>query len=382
MKNILIIHQSSELYGSDKTLLVLLSKLNKTEFFPVVILPDEGPLKTELEKQGIKVTIAPVLKVYRKMFTPANLLRFFKQVRTSIKLLDHLNKEYEFSFIYSNTLAVLLGMIYARKRKIKHLWHVHEIIVHPKIIASTFPKLLNKYADVIVCNSYATKANLVQRIPQLASKSIVVHNGLEASQSFEKITNAKELFGFSQTDIVVTLVGRINRLKGHKWLLEASVNLLLQDKIKLLFVGAPVPGQEYYQEEIEQIITGNDLTANVKIIPYTKDLTLVWAATDIAVMPSTEAESFGLVALEAMLANKPVIGSDHGGLREIILHDATGMLVEPSSVRELEAALEKLAKNADKRLEFGERGYERAVTEFSLQKYLDSMIRVFRQMTA
>lgn len=380
MKNILIIHQSSELYGSDKALLVLLSRLDKTLFCPVVILPDNGPLKAELEKQGIKVTIAPVLKVYRKMFTPANLLRFFKEVRTGIKLLDRLNREYRFSFIYSNTLAVLLGMLYARKRKIKHLWHVHEIIVHPKIIASAFPKLLNRYADVIVCNSNATKANLVQRIPQLAGKCIVVHNGLDAAAVSASDGNAKEHYGFSQNDIVVTLVGRINRLKGHKWLLEASINLLQQDKIKLLFVGAPVPGQEYYQEEIEQIIEGSNLNGKVKIAPYTKDLSLVWAATDIAVMPSTEAESFGLVALEAMLAHKPVIGSDHGGLKEIILHDATGMLVEPSNVGKLEKAIEKLAENEGMRREFGERGYERAVAEFSLEKYLNGMIKVFGEM--
>jgi len=380
MKNILVIHQSSELYGSDKTLLLLLSELDKTEFCPVVILPDGGPLKTELENQGIKVIIAPVLKVYRKMFTPVNLIKFFKEVRSGIKLLDRLNAEYKFSFIYSNTLAVLLGMLYARKRNIKHLWHVHEIIVHPKIIASTFPKLLKKYADVIVCNSYATKLNLTQRIPELEEKCTVVHNGLEIPFLAFEIINAKENFGFAPSDIVVTLVGRINRLKGHKWLLEASLDLLKADKVKLLFVGSPVPGQEYYQKEIEQIIADNNLENKVVITPFTRNLALIWAATDIAVMPSTEAESFGLVALEAMLAHKPVIGSDHGGLKEIILHDATGLLVEPSNIKKLEEVIEVLAENENLRKDFGERGHERAITEFSLEKYVSSMTEVFRRM--
>jgi glycosyltransferase involved in cell wall biosynthesis len=81
-----------------------------------------------------------------------------------------------------------------------------------------------------------------------------------------------------------------------------------------------------------------------------------------------------------MLAHKPVIGSDHGGLKEIILHDATGMLVEPSNVSKLEEAIEKLAENAVMRHEFGERGYERAVAEFSLEKYLNGMIKVFGEM--
>jgi len=380
MKNILVIHQSSELYGSDNTLLLLLSGLDKTQYCPVVILPDNGPLKAELEKQDIKVIIAPVLKVYRKMFTPVNLLKFIKEVRSGIKLLDKLNAQYKFSFIYSNTLAVLLGMLYARKRNIKHLWHVHEIITHPKIIASTFPKLLKKYADVIVCNSYATKENLIRRIPELEKKCIVVHNGLEVPDLAFEIINAKENFGFAHNDIVVTLVGRINRLKGHKWLLESSLDLLKANKIKLLFVGSPVPGQEYYQTEIEQIIADNNLNGKMVIMPFTRNLALIWAATDIAVMPSTEAESFGLVALEAMLAHKPVIGSDHGGLKEIIVNDATGMLVEPSNVRKLNEAIKKLAENAELRNSFGEKGYERAVTEFSLEKYCNGLIEVFKRM--
>ena len=50
MKNILFIHQSAELYGSDKTLLIFLQNINKNNFFTVVVLPNEGPLKAELEK--------------------------------------------------------------------------------------------------------------------------------------------------------------------------------------------------------------------------------------------------------------------------------------------------------------------------------------------
>jgi hypothetical protein len=53
MITILIIHQSAELYGSDKTLLLLLKHIDKTKFYPVVVLPNEGILKDELEKENI-----------------------------------------------------------------------------------------------------------------------------------------------------------------------------------------------------------------------------------------------------------------------------------------------------------------------------------------
>lgn len=131
MKNILFIHQSAELYGSDKTLLLLLKNLDKNKFKPVVLLPFDGPLKEALENEKIEVVIAPVLKLYRKLFTPKNLIGFFKDIKVAFKIVNELHKKYQFTLIYSNTLAVLFGIMFAWKNNIKHLWHVHEIIEKP-----------------------------------------------------------------------------------------------------------------------------------------------------------------------------------------------------------------------------------------------------------
>jgi glycosyltransferase involved in cell wall biosynthesis len=380
MINILFIHQSAELYGSDKTLLILLAKLDKAKFRGVVILPFDGPLKTALEKEEIKVVVAPVLKLYRKMFTPKNIFLFLKDVKKGISILEELHTEYKFDLVYSNTLAVLLGLIYAKKRKIKHIWHVHEIIVHPKTTAFIFPKILNKYAYIVVCNSKATKKNLVDREQRLQSKAIIIYNGIEEGNR-ELTSSIKEDFGFTQTDIIITLVGRISRLKGHKLLLNVVINHLKEEnKVKLLFVGSPVEGQEYYLREIEKIIFDNIIQEKIKIIPFTVNLNPIWNITDIAVMPSTEAESFGLVAIEAMLAKKPVIGSNHGGLTEILIDNETGFLVKPNNEKALFEALLKLIENPELRNSFGEKGYQRAIKEFSADKYVQSFENLFNDI--
>lgn len=380
MINILFVHQSADLYGSDKTLLLLLKNLDKSKFFPIVILPNEGILKKELEKENILVIITPVLKLYRKIFTLKNIFKFNSDKSKSIKILNQLHKQYRFDIVYSNTLAVLLGMFFAKKNKIKHLWHVHEIIVHPKSIASIFPKLLNKYADIIVCNSKATMKNIVDRKRQLKNKTIVIYNGIEVNKT-ELIFASKSEFEYQTNDIVLTLVGRISRLKGHKWLLKTFLNNFKECKnLKILFIGSPVESQEYYLEEIEQIISENDLNSKVKIIPFTKDLSQIWNITDIAIMPSTEAESFGLVAVEAMLARKPVIASNHGGLTEIIINNETGFLIEPNNVEALSEALSKLIDNPELRKSFGENGYQKVIKEFSVGQYVNRFESVFFEM--
>lgn len=381
MISILFIHQSSDLYGSDKTLLLLLQQLDKKKYTAVVVLPLNGPLKEELEKIGVKVIISPVLKLYRNIFTPKNIVLFFNQLRTSLKTIKKLDDEYHFDIIYSNTLAVLLGAIYSRKAKIKHIWHVHEIIVHPKIIAKIFPKLLRKYADVVVCNSSATKNNLIVREPNLASKSIVILNGIEFNTNTISSLSKSEI-GFKQNDCVITLAGRISRLKGHKWLLNTFTNYFsAYDNVKLLFVGSPVLGQEYYLSEIEQKIAENKLEDKVKILPFTKDLNAIWNITDIAVMPSTEAESFGLVAVEAMYAQKPVIGSDLGGLKEIIQNNETGFLIEPNNEEAFSKALTTLIENPELRDLFGQKGHQRVKEEFSLDRYVKQFEALFVKST-
>lgn len=120
MQNILFIHQSAELYGSDKTLLYLVANLDKNKFFPIVILPDEGPLKIELEKENVKVIIAPVLKLYRKMFTPGNLLKFindyFKGPVTAVAVFNYY-KEGQINLKYAAIIAVffVVGSIFGSK---------------------------------------------------------------------------------------------------------------------------------------------------------------------------------------------------------------------------------------------------------------------------
>jgi glycosyltransferase involved in cell wall biosynthesis len=377
VKKILIIHQSAELYGSDKMLLLFLTHLNKSRFQAVVVIPSNGPLKAALENLTIEVHIAPVLKIFRAIIKPKNQFIFVKQFRSSLKFLGFLHEKHQFDLVYSNTLAVLLGLFFARKFKIKHLWHVHEIIVHPKIIASLFPKLLNQYADVIVCNSVATQNNLTERIPGLKQKIALIYNGIECN-NIEISIAKKSDYGFSEAQTVVTLVGRISRLKGHLWVLETLVSeLKVYQEIVFLFVGSPVADQEFYLENILKFIETHQLEKRVKILPFTANLADIWKVTDIAVMPSTEAESFGLVAAEAMLAQKPVIASNLGGLAEIILHNQTGLLVTPFDKLALKEAILKLHLNPDLQTNFGKKGKEFITKNFDIQKHVKQLENLF-----
>jgi glycosyltransferase involved in cell wall biosynthesis len=85
-----------------------------------------------------------------------------------------------------------------------------------------------------------------------------------------------------------------------------------------------------------------------------------WSGASVAVVPSVWPEPMGLSAVEAMLLGRPVVASDVGGLRDVVTHDRTGLLVPPGDPAALAAALDRLLDEPDLRRVFGEAGRERA----------------------
>ena len=130
----------------------------------------------------------------------------------------------------------------------------------------------------------------------------------------------------------------------------------------------------------KKFIKNNNLSDNVLILPFTKDLETIWSATDIAIMPSTEAESFGLVALEAMLHKKPVIASNLGGLKEIVVHNSSGFLVDVNSEIDLQKAITSLVESEDLRIKMGKTGFDRAKSHFSLKSYVEKFEKTFEEL--
>ena len=387
MKSILFIHQSAELYGSDKTMLYFLSELDKTKYLPVIVLPFDGPLKTELEKNNIKVVIAPVLKLYRKMFTPKNLIKFFKEYKEGVNTLDELNKEYDFKLVYSHTLAALIGIIFAQKRSIKHLWHVQEIIAKPKIFNLAFKRLLSlKSNHKVVYDSIATMNFWINGNKNLTAKSEAVWNGIETNNlptfsNEEKGEVRKDFFLCQNDEIVIALVGRINSWKGQQLLLHAFALLAKTHKnIKLVYLGSAPPNQEVFEIDLKSKIREFHLEDRVVIIPFQKEITKFWNSIDIAVVPSTEPEPFGMVVIEAMLAKKPVVASNHGGPTEIVVDATTGFLFEPNNHESLAQALEKLIQDKQLGATFGEKGFERVLDTFSLKSHVTHFEKIFEEL--
>lgn len=384
---VLFVHQSSELYGSDKVLLYALTGLvARGAVVPQVLLPERGPLFDRLALAGIEVRVAEVAKLSRKSFTPRGFFGLLRALRASVSDFNSLMHERPPDVVHSNTLAVLAGAAWARLKGVPHVWHVHEIILSPGVVSRAFPWLVRVGSNRVVVNSNRTAHWLLAHQPALALKTDVVFNGLPAMETPRPIDVAKfrQLAGAGPGDVLVTLAGRLNHWKGQGLLIDAVARLRQQGRstgLRVAIVGDAASGSTInWGNALRAQAAAARLADVVVFMPFTNDMSALWSASDIAVVPSTEPEPFGMVAIEAMQAGLPVVAAAHGGLLDIVVHQETGLLVEPRNADALAEGIATLVQDEPLRSRMGAAGRQRQHMLFSVDQQVVALERLYMQM--
>ncbi len=157
----------------------------------------------------------------------------------------------------------------------------------------------------------------------------VVHRGIDAATFDPGAVPAREraalraAWGVPEGARAVLLPGRLTRLKGHAVLIEA-MRLLGDPELVAVFVGSD-RDRDAYRRELEALARG----LPVRFAGQVDDMPAAYAASDAVVSASVQPESFGRVLAEAGAMGLPVVASDHGGAREIVVRGDTGWLVPP-----------------------------------------------------
>lgn len=171
---------------------------------------------------------------------------------------------------------------------------------------------------------------------------------------------------WTDTRLKVLFIGRLDRQKGVDLLMEAVRPL--GEAVCVRVAGASVAdGMEM------------DRPANVEMLGWLDAAAIAGQlqAADVVVAPSRW-EGFGLAAVEAMRAARPVVAACVGGLRELVVDGVTGRLVEPDSPEALRHAL--LADGPDARRSMGQRGRERYLEKFGAWRMNEALLDLYRQM--
>lgn len=150
----------------------------------------------------------------------------------------------------------------------------------------------------------------------------------------------RKAVGFDEDDFIIGLLGRLEKGKGQYLLIEA-LSLAARDGIKLsaLIVGHEMnPG---YRSTLQQHAESMGVANSIVFMDFVNDPQRLMQLCDCIVLTSFE-ETFGLVLPEAMRAGVAVIGSNKGGVPEIIDHESTGLLFESGNPVSLYTQLARL----------------------------------------
>ncbi|MBU0533620.1 MAG: glycosyltransferase [Candidatus Omnitrophica bacterium] len=336
--------------GVQRRLGSLLPYINKEKFNITVCAFKDGPLKNTLVEKGYKVFI--IKRMFK--FDLICIIRLFKLIKQEKIQIVHTHTH------KPNTTARIAAILARAPIIIANEHNVDEW-------KNAFQKLIDcflcRFTDIIIVVSMG-----VQKFCQSTGipfcKFRLIYNGVEVDKFKNKKfrdTKRKEL-DIDENTCVIGTVGRIHPQKGHEFLIQV-VEKLLAEHQSLIFL---IIGEGYLKEEFIRKVKSLNLSKNILFLGEREDIPELLSCMDIFVLPSIR-EGFPNTILEAMASSLPVVATDVGGVRELIIPDETGFIVPPADISALHESLAKLIKDKDLRIKMGNTGFER-VKEFSIEK--------------
>jgi glycosyltransferase involved in cell wall biosynthesis len=179
-------------------------------------------------------------------------------------------------------------------------------------------------------------------------------------------------------DLVAGFVGRLIPGKGVDVLIRALGEAPVCRSTRLIVAG---DGPERLR--LEALARDVGIGNRAEFVGMVNDVQSFWSRCDIAVVPSSElAESFSMVAVEAMACGKPVVATGAGALPEVVLDGVTGILVPPGSSDALARAVASYAESADLRRQHGTAARRRCVELFHIADCARAYLKLFDNIAA
>jgi glycosyltransferase involved in cell wall biosynthesis len=415
-RRILFLQNGSGVGGSGESLLSLIKRLPVEKFEPIVIVNNNGPLISRLEKAGATVIIAPLflfgysdiryiyeriesqknpfLRILDELISFAMLIRNYPNQKSALK---RIIQQYQPDIIHINEFVLMSAGHALRSEKIPIVWHVRSILAD-NIWGLLTKKIISNIADVIVAVSYAAASKF-----DLSSICIkVIYNGIDPDrfQIPDKPVNIRKQLGIPEKAPCIGFVGKILHSKGIYDLVEAAPYIVKEapDTHFLIVGGAPVviqstssfrarlrsflrPSFPHSQlERIQRRVRELNIEDRFHLTGSRSDVSSLLNSMDIVALP-TWTEGLGLTVIEAMWMGKPVVSTEIDAIPEIIQPEITGLLVPVKNPYQLAKACLRLIENAVEVKEMGERARISVQNRFDNQTYAKNILMVYDDIT-
>jgi len=248
--------------------------------------------------------------------------------------------------------------------------------VHGFNSVSFYSKIMTR-ADTIICVSNSIKEYIQKHYNTLDEKIRVIPRGidLEVFNPFNidnKFINEFKIKYNLENRFIVSSVGRITQLKDYETFIKAI--FILKKKIPniiALIVGGVRTDKQDYLNSLNKLIKELDLQENIIFTGSQNKIAEIYSLSNVVVSSSKKPESFGRAVAEAIALNTPVIATNHGGVKDIIVENKNGFFFKVGDEKELADSILK-----SKNLTFD--GYNYISNNFSLGNMVEKTLEVYK----
>lgn len=376
---ILFVNGTSEIGGADTDLLEITRHLDKRRFDPIVVLPYPGLLTPEFEAGGIRLVYldaAPIKRFDRFLQYIAYPLRW---IRAATKLFLLIRRE-KCALVQVNSSVLPAVGFAARLAGIPCVWHVREITVNPAAVGQLLRIWIAICSNRIVANSQAVAVPF-NRLCR--NKVIVIPHGIDLVRfSPGERRSERQKLGVPPEGTFLGYVGRLSPGKGISILFEALSKILPQMPDVRLIVAASVVGYTKHLEELRDLARRLGIADRIFWRFDERNVTQVMRALDVLVVPSVVPESFGLVAIEGLACGCAVIGTNHGGLAEILNRCPAGRLAPPGDPSALAGLLrDLLIESSLHRRDLDIAARQWAVQHYDIERATRALAQVYESLS-
>lgn len=312
-----------------------------------------------------KITYIPISIKTKQDISPKILASMFKLLKVV--------KENYIDIVHSHSRTTqILGCLLSRRTGIKHVSTCHGFFK-----TRIFRKMFPCWGSKVIAISDAVKEHLMQDFNLDEHNIRVIHNGVDIAksklQNLECRIEIKNKLGLGDGPLV-GIVARLSDVKGHSFLIQAMKIVL--EKIpsaQLLIVGE---GKE--KEKLIALTQRLGIEKSVFFIPVVTDTQRMLSLMDLFVMPSLK-EGLGLALMEAMGMGLPVIGSDVGGIKNLIKDGYNGLLVKPKDTQALALTILELLQDSKMRQVLGNQAHIFIKENFSSEKMISQTEKVYKE---
>lgn len=301
-----------------------------------------------------------------------------------------LMRTYEVDFVhahiaYPNGFVALIAKHKARKPLIVTL-HGSDILTDPSVsygmrLDQTIDMIIRKVlkeADVVIAASTATYREALRAGCQ-SEKIMLIPNGVDLDRFNSKINGRRIRNVLSVVDKpMVFALGAHVPEHGFEYLIEAAYSVLKERPDVFFVIGGDGPLRPWYEEKAKSLGIDKNVIFVGKIPP--EDLPCYYAASDLFVIPSL-VEAFGLVIVEAMGCEKPVVGTKVGGIPDIIKDGLNGYLARPRDSKSLAEKILFLLENPNIAKRMGKEGRRLAQENFDIEKRINKILTIYSELT-